>query len=419
MHLTPFLIALLIFIVYFSKKARSAPLLYYYLYCLVFYLPHPDFISRRENDSNDGSTWESAKRTISAAFEDAGVCTRIWIAEGRYEECGFKLLQAMEVYGGFRGTENNLQERTSGTRTIISADASPAFDNSYSSTCPLTSALIQDICFEDSKQGVIRNFFANVSILNCTLKNNLCEDGAIYNYQSSPYIANCSFFNNKSIPNSFIEVSQATAKPLSTYNSMVESTIIITQDFYKCANDIYSVGGAPCIVNCTFVRTQSPSTFRQVYSSSADSILANCLFCGVEISYTSPNCANNAIHSGPTPVPADNGGFADTFAVEFGTNAISAGIPQDQVLYRIPAADAREVSRAKASTIGAYEYIPQPGYETWAVKNALSGADTTATAITQNDGITNIEKYAFGLPCDKPATYFDNPLFSVSVSHPA
>ena len=177
MHLTPFLIALLIFIVYFSKKARSAPLLYYYLYCLVFYLPHPDFISRRENDSNDsndGSTWESAKRTISAAFEDSGVCTRIWIAEGRYEECGFKLLQAMEVYGGFRGTENNLQERTSGTRTIISADASPAFDNSYSSTCPLTSALIQDICFEDSKQGVARNFFANVSILNCTLKNNLC-----------------------------------------------------------------------------------------------------------------------------------------------------------------------------------------------------------------------------------------------------
>ena len=145
---------------------------------------------------------------------------------------------------------------------------------------------------------------------------------------------------------------------------MVESTIIITQDFYKCANDIYSVGVAPCIVNCTFVRTQSPSTFRQVYSSSADSILANCLFCGVEISYTSPNCANNAIYSGPTPVPADNGGFADTFAVEFGTNAISAGIPQDQVQYRIPAADARGVSRAKASTIGAYEYIPQPGYET-------------------------------------------------------
>ena len=53
------------------------------------------------------------------------------------------------------------------------------------------------------------------------------------------------------------------------------------------------------------------------------------------------------------------------------------------------------------------------------MKNALSGADTTATAITQNDGIANIEKYAFGLPCDKPATYFDNPLFSVSVSHPA
>ena len=375
-------------------------------------------VSPGGDDSNDGATWESAKRTISAAFEDAGACTRIWIAEGKYEECGLKLLQAMEVYGGFRGTENNLQERTDGARTIISAEDAPVFDNNYSSTCPLTSALIQDICIEDSKQGAIRNFFANVSILNCTLKNNLSENGAIYNYQSAPYIANCSFFNNKSNPYSLIETSQAAAKPLSTYNYMGGSTIIIPQDFYKCANDIYSVGGSPCIVNCTFVRTQPPSTFYQVYSNSADSILANCLFCGAEISYASPKCANNAIYSGPTPAPADNGGFADTFAVEFGTNAISAGISQDQVQYPIPTADARGVARAQTSTIGAYEYIPQLGYETWAVKNALSGAETAPTAVTQNDGIANIEKYAFGLPCDKPATYFDNPLFSVSVSLP-
>ncbi|MFR6031830.1 MAG: hypothetical protein ACLUKN_00830 [Bacilli bacterium] len=80
---------------------------------------------------------------------------------------------------------------------------------------------------------------------------------------------------------------------------------------------------------------------------------------------------------------------------------------------------ARGVARAKKSTIGAYEYVPQAGYETWAAKNDLFGTETAPAAITQNDGITNVEKYAFGLPCDKPATYFDNPLFSVSVSHPA
>lgn len=376
-------------------------------------------VSPGGDDSNDGATWESAKRTISAAFEDAGVCTRIWIAEGSYEECGFKLLQAMEVYGGFRGTENNLQERTSGARTIISADASPAFDNNYSSTCPLASALIQDICFEDSKQDVVRNFFANVSILNCTFKNNLCENGAIYNYQSAPYIANCSFFNNKSTSDFLFATSEVSAAPLTTSLLSEGSTTIINPDFYRYTDDIYSVGGAPCIVNCTFVRAQPSSSHYQVYSSSADSILANCLFCGSETSYKSPNCANNAVYSGPTPVPADNGGFADTFAVEFGTNAISAGISQDQVQYPIPTSDARGVARAKKSTIGAYEYVPQAGYETWAAKNDLFGTETAPAAITQNDGITNVEKYAFGLPCDKPATYFDNPLFSVSVSHPA
>ncbi|MFR6031831.1 MAG: hypothetical protein ACLUKN_00835 [Bacilli bacterium] len=203
-------------------------------------------VSPGGDDSNDGATWESAKRTISAAFEDAG-STRIWIAEGSYEECGFKLLQAMEVYGDPR-TENNLQERTSGARTI-SADASPAFDNNYSSTCPLASALIQDICFEDSKQDVVRNFFANVSILNCTFKNNLCENGAIYNYQSAPYIANCSFFNNKSTSDFLFATSEVSAAPLTTLfigrlhnNHQLTSTDMSTT---------YTCRGAPCIVNCT------------------------------------------------------------------------------------------------------------------------------------------------------------------------
>ncbi|MBR4596870.1 MAG: hypothetical protein IKO42_00520, partial [Opitutales bacterium] len=56
------------------------------------------------------------------------------------------------------------------------------------------------------------------------------------------------------------------------------------------------------------------------------------------------------------------------------------------------------------------------GYEKWAKDSGLSGADALASAIPHNDGITNLEKYAFGLNPNKSASYADNALFVRGIS---
>ncbi|MBR6389054.1 MAG: right-handed parallel beta-helix repeat-containing protein [Opitutales bacterium] len=56
------------------------------------------------------------------------------------------------------------------------------------------------------------------------------------------------------------------------------------------------------------------------------------------------------------------------------------------------------------------------GFAKWASDNGLSGENASASATPQNDGITNLEKYAFGLNPAKGASYADNALFVREIS---
>ena len=54
------------------------------------------------------------------------------------------------------------------------------------------------------------------------------------------------------------------------------------------------------------------------------------------------------------------------------------------------------------------------GFALWTSKNGLSGDNANAMATPFNDGITNIEKFAFGLSGNKAASYSENALFKQS-----
>ena len=54
------------------------------------------------------------------------------------------------------------------------------------------------------------------------------------------------------------------------------------------------------------------------------------------------------------------------------------------------------------------------GFALWTSKNGLSGDNANALATPFNDGITNIEKFAFGLSGNKAASYSENALFKQS-----
>ena len=56
---------------------------------------------------------------------------------------------------------------------------------------------------------------------------------------------------------------------------------------------------------------------------------------------------------------------------------------------------------------------PTP-YQEWMLTNSLSGDSANALATPFNDGISNIEKFAFGLSGNKAASYSENTLFKQS-----
>lgn len=185
------------------------------------------------NGTGDGSSWENALGDLSEALEIAEFGDKIWIAKGVYYPTDisdrtiyFQVRDGIELYGGFSGTEKNLQERNwIKNLTVLSGDIgrkNVLEDNSYTIIYTLnvssktiidgitiTGGAANDIAdrpdmkrcggglFNHSKGGT-----SNPIIRNCTFIGNAAREGAaIYNYaeegNASPQLINCEFMENK------------------------------------------------------------------------------------------------------------------------------------------------------------------------------------------------------------------------------
>ena len=102
------------------------------------------------------------------------------------------------------------------------------------------------------------------------------------------------------------------------------------------------------------------------------------------------------------------GGNVQTCPVGTGSSAIGAGKVVEGVT-----TDARGVVRSTtAPTIGAYEYIKvKTPFESWAENAGLTGDNALPSATPHNDGITNLEKFTFGLDASKATSYGANASF--------
>jgi hypothetical protein len=96
------------------------------------------FVKTSGNNSSDGSSWANAFQTLQKALETAQASDQIWVASGTYtpsEQVGgtgpryaaFQMIEGVEIYGGFAGTESSVSERTDFglgkvNETILSGD---------------------------------------------------------------------------------------------------------------------------------------------------------------------------------------------------------------------------------------------------------------------------------------------------------
>ena len=68
-------------------------------------------VSLNGDDANDGSSWASAKRTVQAAIDLAGILGgEVWVRAGTYRE-RITLYPHAYLYGGFAGTEDSRDQR--------------------------------------------------------------------------------------------------------------------------------------------------------------------------------------------------------------------------------------------------------------------------------------------------------------------
>lgn len=178
---------------------------------------------------NNGTSWANAYTDLQNALSNAGNGDSIWVAQGTYypasagnRTTSFVLKEGVKVYGGFDGSESNLEERDFKTNaTILSGDIdgdnltgdNPDADNSCHVVVGAKGSTLDGFTIQHGyadgewfhqRGGGILIYGSsteanNPTISNCTFQNNYAvEGGAMANYNyGTPTITDCAFSNNQ------------------------------------------------------------------------------------------------------------------------------------------------------------------------------------------------------------------------------
>ena len=381
------------------------------------------YVTKNGNDSNDGRSWATSYANVQTAIDAAAkVATgnrpsQVWVAKGTYTNPGtyFQMKPNVEIYGGFAGTETELEDRTLGNETILTVvdPNDKIYDDVIHNTDITQSAKLDMVTVTGGKiRGINNRSNASPTITNCTIADN-GHIGIENRENSSSSIINCTITNHKSggIHNR-------------DYSSPVITNCTIANNSMATSNDRYGIFSInhsnPIISNCTIVNNIGTGILN---TNNSNSTITNSIIWGnveneiyndagstTSISYSAVkggySAGTNIITEDPMLGELGNyGGFVDTIPVLKGSSAIASGTTGEN----IPTTDARGVDRDNPPTIGAYEYFTS--FDVWAQENNLTGDNAKPEAIPNSDGITNLEKFTFGLDASKATSYAESGLF--------
>jgi hypothetical protein len=158
------------------------------------------YVDRSATGLGNGSSWANAYTDLQPALTTAVSGETIDVAQGTYkpttgtdQTASFQLLDGVAIYGGFAGNSTS----TPGVRnltaypTILSGDIglpNDIIDNSYhvvSANGINSTAILDGVTIADGNASIEDDGTTNVG-------------GGMYNYDSSPTLANCTFSENTS-----------------------------------------------------------------------------------------------------------------------------------------------------------------------------------------------------------------------------
>jgi len=305
-------------------------------------------------EGSDGTSWDSAFSSITAALAVAGTSDEVWVQGGIYAEA-IALEPSVALYGGFSGTESNLEERDwQAHKTVIDASGWNRV-----AVRDADRAVLDGFTVTGGKGTSGGGVYCTASSLlrNCVIKNN--AGAGVHCYQSSPTVSNCLIVEN-------------------------------TEKGVVCESS-----SSPRLTNCTIANNASSSNNGGLFCSDSSPVLTNCILWnqGYELesaSYGSPVVRYSSIQGG-WPGEGNIDGkplFADPANGDYHLQNGSTGIDQG-LLFDAPAEDLEGSPRPGGDgrvDMGAYEspdnWEPGPSTYTpthWYVRaDALPGGDGTS-----------------------------------------
>lgn len=183
------------------------------------------YVNDDATGNNNGTSWADAYTDLNDALVNTiSIGSEIWIAEGFYTRTSknesFDVSNDFLLYGGFAGTETNIDQRDIANHpTIISGDVgwndtgAPSSSNSsmfynsshvfriYSNNRALFDGLIIERAFSTTESGgginVISSSLENLQISNCIIRENVAKNRAGVLYSSNANASGFYMFNNR------------------------------------------------------------------------------------------------------------------------------------------------------------------------------------------------------------------------------
>jgi hypothetical protein len=158
------------------------------------------YVDKDATGSNNGSSWANAYTQLQDGLSAATSSDEVWVADGIYKpttttnrSVAFEITVALELYGGFNGTETNRSQRNWDTNLCRLSgqigDVNDNTDNSYhvvigSAAGLLIDGFILENAYRDFSEvgftggALYVNAAADVTVEHCIFRNNTSYNGA-------------------------------------------------------------------------------------------------------------------------------------------------------------------------------------------------------------------------------------------------
>jgi predicted outer membrane repeat protein len=212
--------------------------------------------------TKNGSSWANASGDMQAMINSSVANDQVWVAKGTYypdEGTGqinndraacFILKNNLAIYGGFNGDETVLGERKFNVyETILSGDID---QNDGTDFLNSDGNSFHVVC--NNGNGI--NNTAILDGFTVTAGNAINGGGGMYNWETSPAIANCNFLKNQGRQGGAIFFATNGIQPVQGYPVLTNCSF--SENSALDGGGIYNAGNSyPSLTNCNFTENEA------------------------------------------------------------------------------------------------------------------------------------------------------------------